>query len=239
MALMKGMALVAKPWGGHLRAERTRLVLVREDLAASVEDSSQVQLSSAACFCVHAGSDATCCAAGRRARSERVRQLCIRLCQPPRLPRSNYWHRQAGVSAATCSQGQADQIFAAGIDRGRVGDILVNGERGAHMLVADDIVQYLEDNLTQVLHCNSAVVPGRLSCSQQSMSAQVRQVTVQTREMPLSELRVPVPKVQELTTTEASLRVDAVASAGFRVSRSKMLDAIKGGDVRCVLKLCR
>ena len=31
---------------------------------------------------------------------------------------------------------------------------------------------------------------------------------------------------------EASLRLDAVASAGFRVSRSKMADFIKAGDVR-------
>ena len=37
-----------------------------------------------------------------------------------------------------------------GLDRGRVGDIVVNGERGAHIIVASDIVQYLEDNLTQV-----------------------------------------------------------------------------------------
>ena len=42
--------------------------------------------------------------------------------------------------------------WLAGIDRGRVGDVLVNGEKGAHILVAADIVQYLEDNLTQVRH---------------------------------------------------------------------------------------
>ena len=55
---------------------------------------------------------------------------------------------------------------------------------------------------------------------------------MQTAEVPLSDLRVPQPRVQESTTTEASLRLDAVASAGFKVSRSKMLDAIKAGDTR-------
>ena len=57
-------------------------------------------------------------------------------------------------------------------------------------------------------------------------------MSVETREIPLSDLRVPQPKVQELTTTEASLRLDAVASAGFRLSRSAFGDSIKSGDVR-------
>ena len=39
-------------------------------------------------------------------------------------------------------------------------------------------------------------------------------------------------RVQETKTVEASMRLDAVASAGFRMSRSKMVDLIKSGDVR-------
>jgi RNA-binding protein YlmH len=35
-----------------------------------------------------------------------------------------------------------------------------------------------------------------------------------------------------MTTVEASLRLDAIASAGFGVSRSKMSDLISAGDVR-------
>ena len=35
-----------------------------------------------------------------------------------------------------------------------------------------------------------------------------------------------------MTTVEASLRLDAIASAGFGMSRSKMVDLISGGDVR-------
>jgi hypothetical protein len=59
--------------------------------------------------------------------------------------------------------------------------------------------------------------------------AQVRTVPVQARGVPLSELRVRAPRVEELSSVEASLRLDAVASAGFRVSRSKMMDLIKSG----------
>ena len=45
-------------------------------------------------------------------------------------------------------------------------------------------------------------------------------------------MSVPAPKVQELRTVEASLRLDAIASAGFRVSRAKMAEMVKKGDVR-------
>jgi photosystem II S4 domain protein len=48
----------------------------------------------------------------------------------------------------------------------------------------------------------------------------------------LSELKIREPKKKELVTTEASLRLDAIASAGFGMSRSKMVDTIGSGDVR-------
>ena len=44
--------------------------------------------------------------------------------------------------------------------------------------------------------------------------------------------QVRAPKVEEVSTVEASLRLDAIASAGFRMSRSKMTDAIKSGARR-------
>ncbi|KAJ9532100.1 hypothetical protein QJQ45_003821 [Haematococcus lacustris] len=61
---------------------------------------------------------------------------------------------------------------------------------------------------------------------------QVRTVPVETSRIPLSQLSVPLPRTDELSSTEASLRVDALASAGFRMSRSKMADMVKAGDVR-------
>jgi RNA-binding protein YlmH len=63
---------------------------------------------------------------------------------------------------------------------------------------------------------------------------QVRSVSVQPRRVPLEELRVAAPRLERRTSVEASMRLDALASAGFRVSRSAMTDLIKKGDVRCV-----
>ena len=60
----------------------------------------------------------------------------------------------------------------------------------------------------------------------------MRSVSVKTRRVPLSELDVPEPKVEEIKTFEASMRLDSIAGAGFKLSRSKMTDLVKKGDVR-------
>ena len=64
------------------------------------------------------------------------------------------------------------------------------------------------------------------------MCVQVRRVPVTTRQIDLSELSIRQPKTEQMRTVEASLRLDAVASAGFRISRGKAADLIKHGDVR-------
>jgi photosystem II S4 domain protein len=100
-------------------------------------------------------------------------------------------------------------LLGTGIVREKVGDILVLGERGAQAIVVPEMVEFLEQSLMQV-----------------------RSVPVKTRRIDWSELKLREPKKKELTTTEASMRLDAIASAGFGMSRSKMADLINGGDVR-------
>lgn len=100
-------------------------------------------------------------------------------------------------------------LLGTGIVREKVGDILVLGERGAQAIVTADMADFLEMNLTQV-----------------------RSVPVKTRRIDWTELKVREPKKKEMTTVEASMRLDAVASAGFGMSRSKMADLITSGDVR-------
>lgn len=39
-------------------------------------------------------------------------------------------------------------------------------------------------------------------------------------------------RTKTFRTVESSLRVDALASAGFKISRSKLVDLISNGDVR-------
>ncbi|MCG5057956.1 photosystem II S4 domain protein [Limnoraphis robusta] len=100
-------------------------------------------------------------------------------------------------------------MLGTGIVREKTGDIIVLGERGAQAVVVPELVEFLEMNLKQV-----------------------RSVPVKTQRIELSELKIRPPQKKELTTVEASLRLDAVASAGFGMSRSKMVSLIDGGDVR-------
>ena len=126
-------------------------------------------------------------------------------------------------------------LLGTGIDRRTVGDILVHGEQGAQILCAPEMVAHLESSLTSVRapadpHCKRRPLLNTLR--DKDGAVQVRTVKTETTRIALSELSVPAPKVQELSSSEASLRVDAVGSAGFRVSRAKMAAFVKGGDVR-------
>lgn len=100
-------------------------------------------------------------------------------------------------------------LLGTGIVREKVGDIIVLGERGAQAIVVPELVDFLQTSLTQV-----------------------RSVPVKVQAIALSELKIREPKKKELTTVEASMRLDAIASAGFGMSRSKMAEMINGGDVR-------
>ena len=100
-------------------------------------------------------------------------------------------------------------ILGTGIVREKVGDIIVLGERGAQVIVVPEMVDFLTSALTQV-----------------------RSVAVKTQQIEFGELKIRPPQKKEMTTVEASMRLDAIASAGFGMSRSKMSDAISHKDVR-------
>jgi photosystem II S4 domain protein len=100
-------------------------------------------------------------------------------------------------------------LLGAGIAREKVGDILLLGDSGAQAIVVPEMVDYLTLNLTQV-----------------------RTVPVKVSRILLSQLNIQPPRVKSITSVEASLRLDAVASAGFGISRSKMVEEIQRGEVR-------
>jgi photosystem II S4 domain protein len=100
-------------------------------------------------------------------------------------------------------------MLGAGIVREKTGDLIVSGDRGAQAIIVPELLDYLTAALTQV-----------------------RSVPVKVKPIEFSELRIREPKKKEMVTTEASLRLDAIASAGFGMSRSKMVDLVSGGDVR-------
>lgn len=102
-----------------------------------------------------------------------------------------------------------------GIDRSVIGDVLIQGDVGAQILCSPSMVEHLESSLVQV-----------------------RSVPVTTSRIDLSSLRVPEARVKDIQSIESSLRLDSVGSAGYRISRAKMADKIKGGDVKLNWKLC-
>jgi len=58
-------------------------------------------------------------------------------------------------------------------------------------------------------------------------------VAVTLERVALEQLQLPAQRsARELTSVEASLRLDAVASAGFSLSRNRMAELIRSGAVR-------
>ncbi|MFM9111624.1 MAG: photosystem II S4 domain protein [Prochlorococcaceae cyanobacterium] len=93
---------------------------------------------------------------------------------------------------------------------GDLGDLWLRGERGAQAIGTAALAQRLD-----------------------GANGQVRSVAVTLLARPLDALQPPAARsAKRLSTVEASLRLDAVASAGFGLSRSRMAELIRSGAVR-------
>lgn len=95
-----------------------------------------------------------------------------------------------------------------GCSRDILGDIVFTDE-GAQMVVDKTMVPFILSNLTQI-----------------------GAATVEVKEIPLMELKEKEQRVKVISATVSALRLDAVAAAGFGVSRSRMAEEIKGQNVR-------
>ena len=96
-------------------------------------------------------------------------------------------------------------LMGAGIAREAVGDICVY-TGGCDFFVTDEIAPYLLQNFTSA---------GRTKLHLEQIS--------------LSQAHIPEPEVQQIRDTLASLRLDSVISAGFRINRSLAAQAICSG----------
>ncbi|XP_074577937.1 uncharacterized protein LOC141834515 [Curcuma longa] len=104
-----------------------------------------------------------------------------------------------------CSHGDfLGAILGTGIAREKVGDILVQGEKGAQVLIVPELTEFVVSTMDKVGN-----------------------VTVTCTPIPLLALEYEPPRTKTSKTVEASLRVDALASAGFKISRSKLVDLIR------------
>ncbi|EOA38093.1 hypothetical protein CARUB_v10009559mg, partial [Capsella rubella] len=115
-----------------------------------------------------------------------------------------------GFNFQPCSHGDfLGAILGTGISREKLGDILIQGEKGAQVLIVPELVDFVVSALDKVGN-----------------------VGVTCTKIPLLALEYEPPRTNSFKTVEASLRIDAVASAGFKISRSKLVDLISNKDVR-------
>tara|TARA_Y100001968_G_scaffold312960_1_gene336663 strand:+ start:4792 stop:5580 length:789 start_codon:yes stop_codon:yes gene_type:complete len=97
-----------------------------------------------------------------------------------------------------------------GISSKDLGDLWITKDRGAQLLCTEQLAQELNGE-----------------------NGMVREVKINFKCVEITELSLPIyrqPKT--ITTVEASKRIDAIASAGFGISRTKSLSHIKGGRLR-------
>lgn len=98
-------------------------------------------------------------------------------------------------------------LIGLGIKREMTGDILVRDD-GADIILLKSIAEFVEQNFVKA--------------GKSYLHAEVR---------PLSDLLIPKADAEEGHTTVASLRLDAIVSSAFRLSRTRAAEAIKGGLV--------
>lgn len=105
-------------------------------------------------------------------------------------------------------------LMGMGIVREKVGDILV-GPDSADLLVLDTVADFLLQSWDSA---------GR---------AKLHVTAIEPR-----NIHIPEIKCQELRDTVSSLRLDAVASAGFKMARGKAADLIASGRVQVNWREC-
>lgn len=98
-------------------------------------------------------------------------------------------------------------LMGLGIKREKIGDILVK-ENSCEIIVLYDIADYIMYNLDKVGNARTNI--------------EVKDT---------DEIQAIEPKLKEIRTTVASLRLDSISSAGFGISRSKITDYIKSEKV--------
>ncbi|KGG11917.1 MULTISPECIES: photosystem II S4 domain protein [Prochlorococcus] len=100
-------------------------------------------------------------------------------------------------------------LKAIGISHKEIGDIWVIGDYGAQLICEKETALFLDKK-----------------------KGILRDVPIEHKMLDLSKLKLPHKKApKKITTVEASKRLDAIASAGFGLSRSKIVAQIKTGKV--------
>ena len=97
-----------------------------------------------------------------------------------------------------------------GVNKVKVGDIWTVGDRGAQGIIDNLDIDQLDEKFFYL-----------------------RDVKVKINIVDLDELQIPSRGLKKLVNTvEASKRLDAIASAGFRISRTKIIERIENGMLK-------
>ncbi len=97
-----------------------------------------------------------------------------------------------------------------GVNQLKVGDIWTIGDRGAQGIIDNLDIKHLDEKIFYL-----------------------RDVKVKINVVGIEQLQIPAGRSKKLVNTvEASTRLDAIASAGFRVSRTKIIERIENGMLR-------
>jgi len=97
-----------------------------------------------------------------------------------------------------------------GVNQSKVGDIWTIGDRGAQGIIDNLDIEHLDEKIFYL-----------------------REVKVKINVVGIDELQIPSGRTKKLVNTvEASKRLGAIASAGFRVSRTKIIERIENGMLR-------
>ena len=97
-----------------------------------------------------------------------------------------------------------------GVNQIKVGDIWTIGDRGAQGIIDNLDFKHLDEKIFYL-----------------------RDVKVKINVVDIDELQIPAGRTKKIVNTvEASTRLDAIASAGFRVSRTKIIERIENGMLR-------
>lgn len=113
---------------------------------------------------------------------------------------------QAKFSDALTHRDYLGAILNLGIDRCKIGDILIEENR-ALVFCHAQIAPYIEEKLCRIKHTSVKISGYRAE-----------------------EIHYE-PKIQEITGTVASVRLDSVLALAFRASRSSLVGLIEGGKV--------
>ncbi len=97
-----------------------------------------------------------------------------------------------------------------GLNEIQVGDIWTIGDRGAQGIIDNLNIEHLDEKIFYL-----------------------RDVKVKINLVGMEELQIPSGRIKKLVNTvEASKRLDAIASAGFRISRTKIIERIENGMLK-------